>query len=228
MPAYRLNSKGAEIQRYDAIGSDSSAKPRFVTHAALALDDTSGAVCGATLPVAHMKPPHVPHGRAKAHVFGTVPLTVDEQKIVSLFIEEVEEEREAGEKRSQRSGLFQYTVHPHCEEVTESDGTPIYRRFSCVGYVLGAYGEAGVKPLDTEPENLPEVEEASMKMAYPELYQHLHRRPNARQGLSCVGLDGTGPWRVVLPGYLFHAMNRPQAEIRSAPYQAVEGNEVFP
>src|SRR4051794_30214297 len=102
-------------------------------------------------------------------------------------------------------------------------GVPLYRRFSCVGFFLGGLlGGGGIKLFRTsQPETLPEVDLEIVSRAYGE---HLRRQEQRRMA---VGLPGVGPWRILLAGYVFHSLRRPDHSIRSSPYRVTsvaEGN----
>ena len=43
-----------------------------------------------------------------------------------------------------------------------------------------------------------------------------------------LGLQGDGPWQVLLCGYLFHALNRDAAALRCEPYSPIIANRYFP
>ena len=86
----------------------------------------------------------------------------------------------------------------------------LFRRFSCVSFVLAAYLDgADVDLLDSsDPESLPEVDLEVIAQAYGE---NLSRSERMR---AEVGLPGAGPWRILLAGYVCHAMNRSDESIR--------------
>ncbi|MCY3022159.1 MAG: hypothetical protein NTW87_24370 [Planctomycetota bacterium] len=219
--------------------SKSVENPHFICHVALALEDTTVSSSDAAVNVAHMKPPHRSRGRMPIHAVGSVPLTAGERNSVGLFIGEVDQEQKAEQKRLELLGdlnildkmLCGYVIRPHTDEVEikSQDGTLMYRRFSCIGYVLEAYGEqgAGIILLDTREDSLPEVEEELLRLAYPPLEQ-MQNDPDYRARLASRGLDGAGPWRVVLPGYVLHALGRSENEIRRSAYRAATGDGAFP
>ena len=70
---------------------------------------------------------------------------------------------------------------------------------------------------------VPDVSIETLKQAYGHHAEFLDD-PEER---AKFGLSGDGPWPVVLPGYIFHAMNRSAAEIRSQPYLPTAGDEYF-
>ena len=100
----------------------------------------------------------------------------------------------------------------------DEKGVPLYRRFNCVSFVLAAYLDgAGISLIDTsDPEGLPEVDIGTVARAYGE---HLRTHDRVR---TDIGLPGKGPWRILLAGYVCHAMNRPDGSIRTllTPFRA--------
>lgn len=71
-----------------------------------------------------------------------------------------------------------------------------------------------------DKEELPEVSRETLEAAYSEVF----RSPDL---LNRFGLQGDGPWRVVLAGYVLHALDRSSDEIRTEPYLAQSGDELF-
>jgi len=96
-----------------------------------------------------------------------------------------------------------------------------YRRFSCAGFVLDAHRQVEINLLLVDEEALqalPEVDEQMLVLAYPDANRRrLHR----------LGVPGNGPWRIILAGYVFHALDRTSQQIRDRPYQAKPGDERF-
>ncbi len=147
MPAQRVGSTPIAIRRFEVVGQDASGEPGFVGHVALAAEDHASYAASAVLPVSHMRPPLETEGECYAHCVGSAGLTVDEELQIRLFCEEVE-----SEYRAARLGSFreQYVICPQVKEVRREDQTVVYRRFSCVGFVLEAYREAQIDVLWTD------------------------------------------------------------------------------
>lgn len=85
-----------------------------------------------------------------------------------------------------------------------------------------AYEYADIDLLDVAA--MPDIELSTILPAYPDYREELEH-PRAR---AFVGLRGAGPWPVLLPGYIFHAMNRPPHDCRKTPYKPQVGDECFP
>lgn len=226
MPSQRLANDRTKVSRFDVIGADSDAGS-FVGHAGLAASDADEAEQGDSIAVYHMKPPLDDKKSISIHVLGSASLTDDESKMIELFCTEHFSEHKAQDIR----GLKGYIVQPHAADLKEADGTTVCRRFSCAGYVVDAYRDAGIDMLDTDPANLPQVNMATLDRAYP-FVPRLRNNPQLlhRSGSSLdeLGVSGQGPWPIVLPGYLFHALDRDAVAIRTNPYSPVEDDKEFP
>jgi hypothetical protein len=218
MPSFEL-SAARTLARYDVVGKYSAASPRFVAHVALHNADTCAAQRGASVIVVHMGPPLEEAGVMSAHAVGRVPLTNDEIKEIAVWIEQVADEyRNAAPRPGRRR---QYVIHPPWRDRFDPrTGVRIYRRFSCAGFVLDAHRQVQVDLLNMNEEALPPVDKTLLALAYP----------NADLNTSLLqdfGIHGDPPWRIVLAGYVLHAMNRSTEEIRRAPYRAKPGDELF-
>jgi hypothetical protein len=215
---------GITVPRYSVVGKyTSESGSRFVEHVAL-IRDEGPASHGTELAVWQMGPPLVAgtissgrnqqDARCPAHVVGWLSFTSDERDGITDWLAEIDKQLRPNTDR----GLTeQYTVSLQPEDQWHCDEkeVPLYRRFSCVSFVLAAYLEgAAVNLIDTSsPEILPEVGLETVARAYGE---NLRRRDHVR---TQVGVPGAGPWRILLAGYVCHAMNRPDALIRSTPYR---------
>lgn len=230
MPAYRLPASRAvaiAMRQYDVVGSDSPQEHAFVAHAALCRDDVAHAYQQARIPVVHMVPPLRQAGfLSPVDATATAELTDDECEQIRSFIDDVTEELAAQKAR----GWGQYMIYPDIAPNESDDGTVLYRRFSCSGFVRAAYEDAGITLLKTRSGTVPLVADvptitlARLKRAYGAGFADRLDDPAER---AKYGLLGDGPWPVVLPGYNFHAMNRPAAEIRLQPYLPKAGDEYF-
>ena len=221
MPTQRVGSIPIAIHRFDVIGLDASSEPGFVEHVALAAEEREDHVASEALPVDHMRPPLERPGECHADCVGSAGLTVDEQLQIGLFSDEVESEYGAAQVKDPRR---QYVICPHVDLFRSEDQTVIYRRFSCVGFVLEAYREARIDVLWTDFAPLPLVGLDALKVQYPRFARRLDN-PKVRNEF---GLGGDGPWPVILAGYVLNALARPEKEIRTTPYLARAGDEFFP
>jgi len=161
-----------------------------------------------------MRPPLKQGDAITVHVAGHIPLTNDERKQVEAWVEKVTDE-------SPISWRNQYVIHPPWKDEYDSNtGVRRYRRYSCAGFVLDGHRQVNIELLDIDEDVLPAVDRQTIISAYPEAERH----PDL---LLCWGLEGNGPWKVVLAGYVLHALNRPTNQIRQEPFRVKEGDEQF-
>ena len=102
---------------------------------------------------------------------------------------------------------------PHAKPFTEEDGRYARMRFSCAGFVLEAYRKARIRFLDSKA--LPPVDKEIIRSCYP---LQIRLMEDGKISPEDLGLEGAGPWPVLLCGYLFHALNRDAGTVRSGPY----------
>ena len=215
MPAVRLTPAALKFGRFDVMGFDAEAPPKFVRHVGLASDAGETAVDGPAVELLEMGPP-LGKGIEKPQCAGHVPLTVEEENRINLFVEEQVLEHQAAQLRRWKG----YIVHPHVKPHEADDGTVIYHLYSCAGFVVEAYRATEIDVVVTENENLPLI---SLKSLLP-AYEGIENHPDLR---AEFGIPGDGPWPVLMPGYVLRALARPTEEIRNVPYQPLAGDELF-
>ena len=88
---------------------------------------------------------------------------------------------------------------------------PQYRRFSCTGLAVECYLSVDIRLVNID--HLPPVDVETLIPAYGSIVKDQRLRERLK-----IGLDGSGPWPVLLPGYLFHSLARHESEIRTEPY----------
>jgi ribosomal protein L13E len=218
MPAQRLGSNPVAVRKCDVAGQDSATKRHFVRHVGLVNEERNDVRAGTQVPLVHMGPPlERQEAGIAVHAVATAGLTAGQIRQMGVFVDEHVSEYEAERLRPDR----QYVIHPH---VREPDDVVPCRRFSCAGFVIEAHGDAGIELLVTEPADLPPVNLDTLIYAYPDAASQL-RSPTFR---SRLGLEGDGPWPVVLVGYVLNSLSRTVDEIRRGPYTPVAGDEFFP
>ncbi len=190
----------------------------FVRHVAI-LRESSTLKFGDRVQVWHMEPPviagEISLGKARdedrrtcaAHAIGFVSLDSSEREGLKTWLAEVDCEGRPS------TALDQYCAHPPVRWVAdEESGAPRYRKFSCVGFVLECYREgAGIKLLEWQSGRLPAADLGVLVGNYDDRLRHQRLRTH-------VGLEGDGPWRIALPGYVLHSLSRDARTIRSADY----------
>jgi len=225
LPAQRLaDDPGAvaiRVPKYAVVGTYSQPrKSSFVQHVAILADDAD-LRWGASATVSHMGPPLVAGEETKkarhakpecvVHLAGTAQLSLDEQDAIRDWLEEVD--KEPGPDNPFR----RYIVNPHWEwHRARETGRRLYRRFSCAGFVLECFKSIELDLVDTQEGSLPDVDFDVVAEAYPvaRARRHLERLTRGPTpddpGLKLEdwGIAGDGPWPVLLPGYIFHALER--------------------
>lgn len=218
MPAFDLNQGQRTLSRYDIVGLYSERAESFVRHVGLLSEDVQDVNAGDEINAVHMRPPLEKGGLFKVDVAGEIPLTNDERKQLDVWIDKIDDEYP-------RFPTKQYVINPPFKDEYDSNtGVHRYRRYSCAGFVLDGYSQVNIELLDIEKNSLPMVDRETLISAYP-VYLKAKKYPNL---LNSLGISGDGPWKVVLPGYILHALNRSNEEIRQEPYNVKEGDEKFP
>ncbi len=229
LPAHKLptgqTAQSETASVYTIVGMYSApADAGFVRHVAI-LADESQLLWGQPATVRHMGPPLVAGertgktGHAKlecpVHLVGSVPLDLDDREGIEDWLEEVD-------KESPPDNPFRrYIVRPHRAWHTAPEtGRPLYRRFSCAGFVLECYRSIGMDLVNTEERDLPDVDRDMLVMAYPEVEkERALERLTGGLTRDDLGIAGNGPWQLVLAGYVFHALNEiADEDLRSGTY----------
>ena len=158
-------------------------------------------------------------GEVEVHTVGWIDdLKIEEWRGIQSWIEDV------GTRIS--SGLLkQYLVDPpFYEEPDKVSGRIMRCQYSCVGFVLRCYEiGVGITLLNIDSANLPPVDEDTLSEIYGDIWDRIGRVA------PVLGIPGPGPWRIVLAGYVFHALNRPINEIRTSPHVVRSiGEAAFP
>ena len=215
MTAVDLSRQAHQVKRFDVIGEHSPSLYGFVKHVALSLVDDGIVRNNQNVDVVHMGPPLLRNNAIKAHVAGSIPLSNEEVSEVESWIAEIEDEY----RDSEVGGLRQYCIHPPwTDESDPNTAVRRYRRYSCAGFVLDAHRQVRIELLKIDKGSLPEVDAQTIQLGYPRASSaHFPR----------FGLKGTGPWRIVLAGYVLHALNRQEPHIRQGAYRAQPGDERF-
>jgi hypothetical protein len=152
-------------------------------------------------------------GEIPVHLVGWIDdLEIEEWSGIQAWIEDVRTRISPG-----LNPLTNYRIDPPFREVPDLiTGRIINCEYSCVGFVMRCYEVgAGIVLLNHDPSVLPPVGPDVLRDIYGEVLDRIRQRPSTGTGL---GLPGDGPWRIVLSGYVFHALNRPIDEIRAAPH----------
>ncbi len=211
MPAVSLRSDPIERFDGDVVGECSAPASGFVTHVALL--ESPGKLSQKTpVSVTHMGPP-LNKGQLSVDVAGWAELTADERKKLAVW----------KQKRLDEDTPSSYVVSPAWQRIENKKNKRVRRwQYSCAGFVLAGYKFAVHVTLVEENGQLPEVDLKTLKKAYP----HNDQLDDAH-ARTIVGLTGDGPWRIILAGYVIHALNRDSGLIRKEPYKPKPGDEIF-
>jgi hypothetical protein len=196
---------------YSVVGIYSDGPGTFVRHVALLAVDTK--LPAEKTPIWHMGPP-INHGEGTSQPFmasridvaADVVLSARERKSMAHWKAKV-----AAEQRPIQR-LRQYTVAPPVRWIRGENGRRLYRRFSCVGFVISCYEAAGITLIDIN-QRMPDANNDLVSRMYPEIDELAQRSPEVQcrigyDGKDELGLQGDGPWSLILPGYLFHSLTR--------------------
>lgn len=190
MPAVRLGGVAIAICKYDVVGQDSAGTPGFVGHVGLAGEYRGLSGQSDELPLVHMRPPlEIGSSAEPIHCAGTVDLTREEILQIGLFIDEMEAEYLAAQLRNDRRR--QYVIAPHVQPVTAPDGTVIYHRYSCAGFVIESYREIGIPLLRIDAGGLPGVSLETLVLHTP-TSRPCCRIPECARPTACRAM-GPGP-----------------------------------
>lgn len=150
-------------------------------------------------------------------VIGWLPLTKEEADGVEAWLADM----------LTRSIRCLYIGCPAFDTVTDPvNGRVTGRRFSCAGFVQCAYAEGADVEIVLPADRLPVVDGETVHRIWerpPEITEERWQR-----GLEASGLSGSGPWRLLLPGYLFHALQRVLTNRSGIPFQPTTANLRFP
>ena len=183
MPATLLGNRSGK--KFDVIGSY---RGHGVGHVGLLAAD-SRLEFEKEVEIYDMGPPlHVaPGSKDRPHVVGWLELSVDETEGIEEWLEEM---------RTLVSNC-RYIAFPSAEKKADQvTGRTIGWRFSCAGFVRQAYLEGGKIELTHGEGGLPKISLGEI--------QKIWNYP--RPSLARRGLEGDGPWAILLPGYLIHAL----------------------
>jgi len=211
MPAARITDSDVTLAQFDVVGQD-DVNP-FVKH--LGLCALGGQQKATGVGVHDMGPPLRSPGSMTANVHGSADLNDDERRKIASFIDRHASEHKAQQFSGRRGIARSYVIYPHLRGETEQDGTHIYTRFSCAGFVIEAYQFARLSLLNLE--QMPTVSLQQASIAYPEMTATLLASPRLREEF---GLTGNGPWPIVFCGYVVHSLARTAADIRATSYAA--------
>ena len=229
MSARKLADDDAyRASKYDVIGTNLN--PDYTCHLSL-LSDAGVLRPGSEAKVYDMGPPlragqasqatgEDVYGFVPAHAVGWIDnLDAESVRDIETWLSDIR-------TRIQSTSIDRYVIAPPWDDHRDRKTQRIIgRKFSCAGFVLCCYEEgAGIRLLDFNPASLPPIGWETLELIYDqETLARLDRGP------AKYGLTDDPPWRIVLCGYVLHALNRASDEIRSRPHKVVGTEEaIFP
>ena len=216
MLAQRLDNTPVPVPPSAVAGQDTETAGGLVRHLGFVVDGSGSMSSGDTIRVYHMGPPLETGRHMKVHCLGWIPLSQDETEEVRNWIDE----REYEYKRQRVNQPNQYIILPHMHISRFPNGAVRHYRFSCSGFIIEAFREIGIDLVETDESKLPAITYQQLTEIYPEVARtpHMFHR---------FGLTGNGPWPIVLCGYVMHAFDRTEGEIRGSAYLPIAGDELF-
>ncbi|MBC7818182.1 MAG: hypothetical protein IAG10_14945 [Planctomycetaceae bacterium] len=144
---------------------------------------------------------------ADVQIVSDISLTISERNLMKTWRQKIDKQDRPA------STLQHYIVKPHMKWERAENGRKKYQRFSCVGFVIACYKAADIVVID-EGVSLPEADENVLQSAYP-MIKELQRRPEKLRAkiFEHLGIEEQQRWRIMLPGYVFHALQRATALI---------------
>jgi len=233
VPGTRLEpDDGAELPKFAVVGAyDPAGDSSFVQHVAI-LRDKCSVKYGEEVAVWHTAPPIVAGERTSSmspNVLDTSPahvaaylddLSAGDVQGIETVLADIDAQTQPlstwcanSTRRARLEGYrVHYTAHPPVQWIRDAKtGRRRYRKFSCSGFVVECYKGADIVLVHASDEALPEVDLPTLRQGYGSLLDDSGRR-------NSIGLDGKGPWRMLLAGYVIHAAARDASEIRAKPY----------
>ncbi len=234
MPAQIVPSfAGILAKQYSIIAryATSSDPVKFVVHLSVLREDDRVSY-GREVKVWEMGPPLVlgtatrmntaKDPKCIAHLLAWVEFNQREKEAITDWLAEIDQQC-ASIHRLAHCKQYTASLEPEDQWMEDERGIKQIRRFNCVSFVLAAYQEgAGVQILGADSNaELPPVSLEVVSGVYGD------RLRTHEQLRTMINLSGNGPWRVLLPGYVLHALNRTDKEIRSNVHFVVDSQEQY-
>ena len=189
-----------EIRRFDLVAQREPSG--FIRHVALAHGKHRIASISAQCPVMHWGPPLAVREAASIRVDLVGRLALDSEDVNLLEI------TAASLSTQTRLDLPMIADPPWQQCSCPTTGIPWGMRFSCAGFVAFLFRDALEIDL-VDLSNLPSTALNFLALVYPSITGERARR--------MAGLQGSGPWRVLLPGFVVHAFGAGRSAV---PYVA--------
>jgi len=215
MPAIQLGERSASafelIGVFGSVGSSISHVGLTAEPCIVRKDDL--------VPVIHMGPPLAlsPPAMINPSVLAWLPLSREEEEGLSAWLSDM----------STRQQSCQYVALPSEERICDPTSKRVTGwRFSCAGFVNAAYRDGASVQLLVNEEDLPDLLFESIH----EIWSHIDERVAQneiifRSLMRRFGICGAGPWKILAPGFLIHALNAGRGAL---PYSPIGSDINFP
>ncbi|MFV8752387.1 hypothetical protein ACNOYE_17720 [Nannocystaceae bacterium ST9] len=190
MPTFDLReSAPLDVLEFDVVGERES---MHVSHVAVALDKRDGVRFEDGLRAAHMMPPLTREVSVAAHVIGRLHLSRDEIRNIRDWLDDQTAAFAAIRPAFRQYYLVREDTHDRTSKMEAR------RRFSCSTFVQDCFRESIDVTL---------VDEASLPPTGKDTLVRVWGADRVRRG-RLAGLTGEGPWPVLLPAHILHALDR--------------------
>jgi hypothetical protein len=189
MPTFDLRiSAPVDVLECDVIAERTSV---HVSHVALALERHNAVPLGGEMHTIHMKPPLESDRSVAAHVVGRLDLSNAQKRDIHDWIDDQTKALAAVSK------LRQYYLLRN-DASDRSSARESRRRFSCATFIQDCFRESIEVELVNEAA-LPATDRETLVRIWSQRMVDLGRH---------YGLEGEGPWPVLLPAHILHALDR--------------------
>lgn len=220
MPAWKTSKNFSTVRRFDVLALCDSQDKDFPTHLMLCNEPTQrdDVVSASPLLITHMMPPLRKDDKTPVEMVGNPGLSVEQEKIIEVFLQErFDEIKEVKLRNRSFKRRDQYRIHP---AFTKPNKDCAYWRFSCVGFVLATYEEAGLFLLSAK---IPKKNLDELKALY------CNSDLDDEQFRKDMGIGDGTEWPILFGGYVLNALNESPAKIKSPRRFAPRaGDEFFP
>ena len=220
MPAWKTSDSPSTVRRFDVVAISQSIDKDFPTHLMLCTEpcQRDDITSNTPLLITHMGPPLRGSDNYPIEMVGSAELDEDQEKTIEVFLQErFDEIKEAKLRDNSFKRRDQYRIHP---AFTRPNRDCAYWRFSCVGFVLAAYEEAGLVLLSTK---VPKKNLEELKALYSD------PRLDDQQFREDMGVSNGTEWPILFGGYVLNALDQSKAKIQSPKgFVPRSGDEYFP
>ena len=150
-------------------------------------------------------------------VLAWLPLSREEEEGLSAWLSDM----------STRQQSCHYVALPSEERIFDPTSNRVTGwSFSCAGFVNAAYRDGASVQLLMNEEDLPDLSFESIQEIWSHLYEQVGQNEiKFRKLMRRYGICGPGPWKILAPGFLVHALNAGRGAL---PYSPIGSDINFP